>query len=324
MTSGNPTHDASWRDVRLIRPSAIALGNFDGVHLGHRRILEALRARAEAAGLEPVALTFEPHPRQFLFPDAKTSLLTSPREKAALIGALGVTVVTLSFDADLASLAAEDFATGVLMDRLRGACFFLGADHRFGKGGRGDVALLRSLVGAKSGTKDSGDYVTEVPPETKNGELVSSSAIRHYLKNGKVERANAMLGRLYSLSGTVGHGAGRGRGIGFPTANLQVEDSRKILPFGVFGGVAILDGESRSAVANIGLRPTFSGTEPSAEVHLLDWSGDLYGREMTFEFRQRLREEKRFDSTDALRDQIRRDVAGWRGAAQIPVPDPSR
>jgi riboflavin kinase/FMN adenylyltransferase len=307
----NPTQ--KWEQITRARPTAIALGNFDGVHLGHRRILEALREKALAEGVDPVALTFEPHPRQFLFPEAKTSLLTSPREKAALAAALGVELVTLTFDAGFAALSAEAFVTEVLVKRLRGAHFFLGDNHRFGKGARGDIALLRALVNEPG----QGDRVTEVLPVIDQGEVVSSSVIRHHLKDGNVARANALLGRPYSLRGTVVPGAARGRELGFPTANLRVEDSRKILPFGVYGGVAKLQDGSRegipvSAVANIGLRPTFSGPEPSVEVHLLDWSGDLYGQDVEFEMREHLRPERRFESIEALRDQIRRDVAAWR------------
>jgi riboflavin kinase/FMN adenylyltransferase len=294
-----------------LHDTAIALGNFDGVHLGHRRILEALRARAAAAGLDPVALTFEPHPRQFLFPEARTSLLTSPREKEALIAALGVTVVTLPFDAAMAALAAEDFAAEVLVKRLRGAHFFLGTNHRFGRGARGDAALLRSLAG---GT----DRVEEIPPVFEGGELVSSSGIRHHLKDGNVARAGVLLGRCYRLRGTVVRGSERGRLLGFPTANLRVEDPRKILPFGVFGGHAFVEGHppARSAVANIGMRPTFNGgdPEPSVEIHLLDWEGDLYGRTLEFELRHFVRAERRFDGVETLRRQIAEDVENWKKA----------
>jgi riboflavin kinase/FMN adenylyltransferase len=310
-----------WHQVAREKPSAIALGNFDGVHLGHRRILEALREKALAEGVEPIALTFEPHPRQFLFPESKTSLLTSPREKAALIAALGIELVTLTFDAGFAALSAEAFVTDVLVKRLRGAHFFLGDNHRFGKGARGDISLLRALVN-ESG---QGGRVNEIPPVLDQGEIVSSSVIRHHLKDGNVARAAALLGRSYSLRGTVVRGAARGRELGFPTANLRVEDPRKILPFGVYGGVAKFGDGARggmpvSAVANIGLRPTFSGPEPSVEVHLLDWDGDLYGRELEFELREHLRPERRFDSIEALRDQIRRDVAAWRLASPAPLP----
>lgn len=313
-TAGRAGND--WRGIVRPRPSVVALGNFDGVHLGHRRILDAVAAAAAEAGADAVALTFEPHPRQFLFPDAKTSLLTSPREKTALIRALGVEPVTLAFDASLAALEASGFVNDVLLGRLRGTRFFLGGDHRFGKGARGDAGLLRDLARRALPESAADDPVVLVPPVIDGGEPVSSSAIRHHLKDGRIERANALLDRAYAVRGTVVPGAARGRLIGFPTANLQPEDARKILPFGVFGGFAVLDDGTRHvALANVGLRPTFNEPGPSLEVHLPGWSGDLYGRALTFEFRTRLRPEQKFDSIEALRDQIARDVATWQDLA---------
>lgn len=312
-----PPGARSWREVALEHPAAIALGNFDGVHLGHQRLLDTLRAHATRHGLQPVALTFEPHPRQFLFPDARTSLLTSPRDKTALIEAQGVTVITLAFDADLAALSAEEFATDVLMTRLCGRHFFLGDDHRFGKGARGNAGLLRTL-GAQAGLGP--DCVTNVPPAYEGGELVSSSAIRHHLHQGRITRAGELLGRPYTLSGTVVTGSARGRLLGFPTANLRPADPRSILPFGVFGGYAHLsDGSKQSAVANLGLRPTFHDAppEPSVEIHLLDWTGDLYGQPLTFEFRHFVRPERKFDGIDSLKAQIAEDVGVWRKASGV-------
>lgn len=316
-----PPRVHSWRDIPepVDGPAAavIALGNFDGVHQGHRRVLDAVRARANAHGQRPLALTFEPHPRQFLFPEAKTSLLTTPREKAALIDAQGVSVVTLAFDADCAALDAETFATEVLMKRLRGAHFFLGPDHRFGKRAQGDATLLRAL-GAAAGLGP--DCVTLVTPALDDGELVSSSGIRHHLKDGRIARANHLLGRPYSLSGTVAPGAARGRTLGFPTANLRPEDPRKILPFGVFGGIACLaDGTRHFAIANLGLRPTFHKTppEPSVEIHLLDWSGDLYHQPLSFEFHHFVRPERKFGGIDSLKAQITEDVEVWRKASGL-------
>jgi len=321
--SGAPQHPSlvapparSWRDIAPggadSPPAVIALGNFDGVHRGHCRVLAAARARAERHGQRAVALTFEPHPRQFLFPDAKTSLLTTPREKTALIEGLGVSVVTLAFDADFAALDADAFASEVLMKRLRGAHFFVGADHRFGRGAHGNAALLRAR-GANGGLGP--DCVTLVTPAVEDGELVSSSAIRHHLKNGRLARANQLLGRPYSLSGTVVQGSTRGRTLGFPTANLRPEDSRKILPFGVFGGFAgLADGSRHPAIANLGLRPTFHETppEPSIEIHLLDWQGDLYDQPLSFEFHHFVRPERKFEGVEALKAQIREDLATWK------------
>jgi riboflavin kinase/FMN adenylyltransferase len=293
--------------------SAIALGNFDGVHLGHRRILEALRAHAAAHGLRPLALTFDPHPRHFFAPERKAVLLTPPREKEALIAALGVEVATLPFDAAVAALPAEAFVRDVLHARLGGKAFFLGPDHRFGRGALGDAALLRALC-EHAGHGESS--VTEIAPVSLDGDIVSSSAIRARIEAGDPAGAAAMLGRPYSLSGEVVRGRERGRLLGFPTANVRPEDPRKILPaFGVYAGHARFDGEERPALANIGLRPTFGEPEPSIEIHIPDGSFDLYGKTVEFTVEAALRPERKFESPEALRSQIARDVENWRAWA---------
>jgi riboflavin kinase/FMN adenylyltransferase len=222
-----------WESLSRSRPSAVALGNFDGVHLGHRRILEELLSESERRGLDPVAWTFDPHPRVFFFPEKSTHLLTPPREKEGLLRAFGVEAITVNFNVGLAGLEAAEFAREILMGRLRGAAFFLGPGHRFGKKALGNSELLRDVLGGDSG------QVREIAPVESMGEIISSSAIRHHLKAGQIPEANAMLGRPYSLRGLVERGAERGRSLGFPTANLRLEDDRKALPaFGVYGGVA--------------------------------------------------------------------------------------
>lgn len=309
MSPSTPDFSArAWTTLaRRDRPAVVALGNFDGVHVGHQHILRTLKARAEALGADAIALTFDPHPREFLFPDRRTSLLTTPREKADRIAAHGVEPITLSFDAGLAGMEAEAFVHDVLQGRLRGVHFLMGTDHRFGRGARGNLALLRELAGA--------EHVSDIEPVAVDGVTASSSAIRHRLKEGDVAGANAMLGRPYRLRGTVVPGAARGRLLGFPTANLAVDDPRKTLPFGVTGGRVFLgdDVAPVPAVANIGLRPTFDGGKtPSVELHLLDWSGDLYGRTLEFEMEAFIRPEMRFDGPDSLKRQIAEDVRGWR------------
>lgn len=302
MTPRDTTVFSDARDALEAAPSAIALGNFDGVHLGHRRILEALRAHAAERGLRPLALTFDPHPRHFFAPAAKAVLLTTPREKQALVSALGVEVVTIPFDASTAALSAEAFVRDVLHARFGGKIFFTGPDHRFGKGALGGIELLRV----------SGEAF-EIPPVALEGATVSSSAIRARLEAGDAEGAAAMLGRPYSLAGEVVRGRERGRLLGFPTANVRPEDPRKLLPaFGVYAGHALFDGERHPAIANVGMRPTFGEPEPSIEIHLPEWTGDLYGKPLEFTVEHALRRERKFDSVEALRDQIARDLEGWR------------
>jgi len=295
------------KEIIRTRPTAVALGNFDGVHLGHRRILAALRTEADRLDLEPVALTFDPHPREFLSPDKSTWLLTSAREKEEQILALGVEPLTLKFDADLAGLEADVFVREILMEELQGRIFFMGPAHRFGRGAAGDSTLLRSLIGESN-------RVREIPPLLLEDEVVSSSAIRHRLKSGDVDGAARMLGSPYAMRGLVVKGEGRGRKLGFPTANLLLEDGRKAFPaFGVYGGSAVLENGRRiPALGNIGLRPTFSGEKtPNVEVHVLGIDEDLYGSEMTFELHRRIRPEKAFLSVEELQNQIRQDVEEW-------------
>ncbi len=302
-----------WRSLSRPRPTAIALGNFDGVHLGHRRILGALREEAVRRSLDPVVLTFDPHPRHFLFPEQKAPLLTPPREKEALMRECGVDVLTLAFDAGMAAVSAEEFVSEVLIRRLHGEAFFLGPGHRFGNKARGDAELLKSFPGVKKAA------VWEIAPVIdETGEIISSSSVRRHLEAGQTELANRMLGRPYRLRGQVIHGAERGRLLGFPTANLRLEDERKAYPaYGVYGGAAIFGDRRFSAVANIGFRPTLAGPKAlSVEVHLLDFNEDLYDRELTFEIRHYLRPEKAFDSLDSLRRQISEDVSAWRGLSQ--------
>ena len=300
----------NWKDLSRQKPTAIALGNFDGVHLGHRRLLQALREESESRGLEPLALTFDPHPRHFLSPDQKAPLLTPLEEKESLIRECGVTAITLAFDSELAGVSAEHFVREVLVQRLRGALFFLGPGHRFGKGAGGNAESLRASVG-----NSSEDPVREtIPVVDETGEIISSSSIRRHLEAGHLDLANRMLGRPYCLRGVVVHGSERGREIGFPTANLGLEDERKALPaFGVYGGAVRYAGRTVAAIGNIGLRPTFSGdARPSVEVHLPGVDENLYGKEMTFELNHYLRPERKFDSIEALRTQIFEDVEFFR------------
>ena len=300
---------STWQTLTRPRSTAVALGNFDGVHLGHRRILEELLRESSALGLDPVALTFDPHPRAFFFPEKSTHLLTPAAEKETLIRAFGVDLVTLPFDAALAGLEATEFAREILIGRLRGACFFLGPGHRFGKGALGDGELLRQVLGPGDSIR-----VREISPVETRGETVSSSAIRHRLKAGEIEAANSMLGRPYALQGVVERGAERGRTLGFPTANILLHDVRKALPaFGVYGGMARIQGEDYPAIANIGLRPTFGEKIPRVEVHLLGQNKDLYNLEIEFSLIRFIRPETAFASVEALKRQISADIANWEG-----------
>ena len=284
------------------RPSAVALGVFDGVHLGHRAILGAAVAHARATGSPAVACTFEPHPLEVLQPDRAPLPITTLDERLELIAACGVDEsVVLAFTRELAHMEPEAFVKDVLVDRLAARQVVVGFNHRFGRAARGDAALLRDL-GARGGFG-----VDVIEPLTVDGVPVSSTAIRAALGRGDLEAAVRMLGRPYTLPGKVVAGAGRGRTLGFPTANIAPDRPVLVAP-GVYACTIEVAGQPRRAVVNVGVRPTFDEKTLAIEAYLLDFSGDLYGQTVRLTFRSRVREERRFSSVDALRAQIAADV----------------
>lgn len=293
----------AWNTVRRSAPCVAALGNFDGVHLGHRRILEALLEEARKTGFDPVLVTFEPHPRYYFKPDEKPSLLSTPWEKAALLRAWPVEVIPLAFGKDLAELAAEDFINGFLQDRLGGRRFLLGHDHRFGKGARGNAAMLQAHV------PDPARDVIILDPFRVDGHVVSSSSIRAHLEAARIREANTLLGRPFAYAGKVIHGEGRGRKLGFPTANLDIGYPYKaVAGLGVYGGTALIEGREVPAIANIGRNPTFGGGALKIEVHLLESAGDLYDRWLEFRLLFHVRPERKFASMEDLRTQVEKDI----------------
>lgn len=288
------------------QPCALALGVFDGVHLGHRAILAAAVARARDARLTAVACTFEPHPLEVLQPQRALLALTTLGERLALFAesALDGTVV-VAFTPALARVEPEAFVKEVLIDRLHAREVVVGFNHRFGRGARGDARLLGEL-GARFGFR-----AHVVPPLSVDGVTVSSTEIRAALQRGEVDRAERLLGRPYSLTGTVVEGAGRGRTLGFPTANLRCDRPPLVAP-GVYACRATVHGGEHPAVVNVGVRPTFGGEDLAVEAHLLDFKDNLYGVRLRLTFVARLREERRFPSVDALAAQIRADVEAAR------------
>jgi riboflavin kinase / FMN adenylyltransferase len=288
------------------RPSAVALGTFDGVHLGHRAILGTALSRARAVGIEAVACTFDPHPIEVLQPDRAPRPIAPLDERLALIGATGVdAVVVLAFTRELAVVEPEAFVKDVLLDRLRAREIVVGYNHRFGRGARGDARLLEDLAGRL------GFQAHVVPPMTVDGVAVSSTGIRAALQRGDVTSAARGLGRPYGISGQVTSGAGRGRTLGFPTANIA-PDWPLLLARGVYRGDVTVDGRRQAAVVNVGVRPTFGETTVAVEAHLLDFAGDLYGRHVRLDFLDRLRDEMRFSSVEDLKAQVARDIAAAR------------
>ncbi len=289
------------------RPSVVALGVFDGVHLGHRAILETA-VRHASAGDTSVACTFDPHPAEVLQPDRAPRPITTLDERLALIAETGIALtVVLPFTAALAAVEPDTFVRDILVERLGAREIVVGFNHRFGRGARGDTGLLRELG-------ERLHFHTEVvPPTDVDGAPVSSSAIRSALQRGDVESAARMLGRPYFVSGEVVQGDARGRTLGFPTANIAAE--RAVLtPPGVYACRLEIGSTLYPAVLNAGVRPTFGEKAFTLEAHVLDFSGDLYGRSVRLEFVRHIRDERKFSGIEALKAQIAADVHAARAA----------
>ena len=284
------------------RPSAVALGVFDGVHIGHRAILGTAVTHGREAGMPAVACTFDPHPMEVLQPGRAPLAITTLDERLALIEGCGLdAAVVLPFTQELAAMEPEAFVKDVLVTRLGARAIVVGFNHRFGRGARGDVGMLRSL-GEQLGFRT---HIAE--PLMVEGVAVSSTEIRAALQRGDLDAAARLLGRPYTLLGSIGHGAGRGRTLGFPTANLV--PARPVLAApGVYACMAEAAGQKERAVVNIGVRPTFGEATLAVEAYLLDFSGDIYGQTMILTFVARIREERRFPSVDALKVQIQADA----------------
>ncbi|HQT39085.1 MAG TPA: bifunctional riboflavin kinase/FAD synthetase [Acidocella sp.] len=292
-----------WRGLEATaRGAAVALGNFDGVHLGHAAVVRAVHAARP--DLKLAVLTFEPHPRQFFRPQDAPFRLTLSHEKAAALAALGVAYVyELRFDEAFSHLTAAQFVREVLFEGLGAAHLACGADFAFGHRRGGDVAFLGQEAEAL------GMGLSIVPAVSDAEGPISSTRIRRLLQDGYPERAAALLGRAHTIRGEVVHGDARGRTIGFPTANIYLHQHLEPCR-GVYAITAQLPGgQVVKGVANIGQRPTVGGLEPRLEAHLFDYAGDLYGAEVSVALHQFLREEKKFSSFEALKGQILQDAA---------------
>jgi len=286
------------------RGGVLTIGNFDGVHLGHQAVLRSLAMTGRELGAPAVMMTFEPQPQEFFAPETAPPRLTRLREKLVVLESCGIdAVLCLRFDEALAELEAEEFVTRLLVERCAVRHVLVGDDFRFGRARRGNIDLLRDLGAA------NGFQVGNMPTFKLDGERVSSTRVRSALTDGRLEDARDLLGRPYRLCGRVVHGDGRGKTIGFPTANVELH--RRALPLSGVYAVRVngLGERTYNGAANIGVRPTFGGHRAVLEVHLLDFKGDAYGRNIRVEMVDKLRDEKRFDSVDALCHQIEKDVA---------------
>lgn len=286
-----------------LRSGAVAIGNFDGVHRGHARIVERLVSHARAVGGPAIVLTFDPHPVRILRPDAAPPPLTWTDRKAQLLAELGVdSTVVLSTDEALLELTAAQFFEQIVRNRLDARALVEGPNFYFGRGREGTIEVLRKMTDA------TGIELEVVEPVVLDGELVSSSRVRALIAAGDVDRARAMLTHPYRIRGMVAHGAGRGSKIGFPTANVEAIDT--LLPAaGVYAGVGTRGETTWPAAINIGPNPTFGEHALKVEAHLIGCHEPLYGQPLEIDFLSRIREVRSFPGVEALKQQLARDVA---------------
>ena len=278
------------------RGSVVTVGTFDGVHRGHWRVLEIVRERAAALGGPGVLVTFDPHPLRIVRPESAPLLLTTPVEKTEILAESGLAyAVFVSFTRDVQQLSPEQFVHRVLVERLGVTELVIGYDHGFGRGRSGDVDTLRRIG------EDVGFAVHVVPPVESGGAPISSSRIRAAVQQGDMRAAADGLGRPYSLRGVVVRGDGRGRGLGFPTANIHVPESDKLVPRpGIYAARGVLRSGPVDGVLHLGPRPTFPGSPPTIELHLFDFEGDLYGEAIRVDFIERIRDIRPFGSVQEL------------------------
>lgn len=282
--------------------SIVTLGNFDGLHLGHQELLKMVMKRARETGALSLVVTFRPHPLKILAPEKCPPLISIYEEKIQLFEKLGIDVlVKIPFTLDFSAMSPEDFVTDILCNTLGAKEIFVGYNYRFGKGREGNVQTLKKLG------ERLGFIVREVEQVSLNGEVISSTKIRDLLSDGEVEHASRLLGRPYAITGIVVKGDGRGKILGFPTANIAPKHEI-IPPDGVYAVRLSVREKYYDGIANIGLRPTFNKQSHTIEVHVFDFNEDIYGEEISLFFFGKIRKEKKFKNADDLIRQIRFDI----------------
>lgn len=286
-----------------VQGTVVTVGTFDGVHLGHQAVLREIESRARSRGLRSVLVTFDRHPLSVVRPEDAPRLLTTPDEKKEILAQSGLDhVAFLPFTRSLSLYEPEEFVRLVLVQRFRVRELVIGYDHGFGRSRSGDVETLR-----RAG-REHGFDVDVVPEVRVGGRSISSTKIRRWLEDGDVDSAAEALGRPYSLRGPVVQGQGRGRDLGFPTANIRPPDGGKLLPEeGIYAVRASLHSEIRHGLLHLGPRPTFAGSPPSLELYLLDFARDIYGEEVRVDFLTRLRDVLPFSSAAELVEQMEED-----------------
>lgn len=290
---------------QFVRP-VVTLGTFDGVHMGHRKILDRLNEKAKSIDGQSVVITFDPHPRKVLFPhDDNIKLINTLTEKIQNFENAGVDhVVILPFTKDFSRLTALEFVRDYLINLIGVHEFVIGYDHHFGRNREGSIENLKEMAATY------GFGLEEIPVKLVDEVSVSSTKIRHAILEGDIEQANHFLGYSFLFSGIVEHGAKKGRALGFPTANLNLPDKDKIIPSnGVYSVVARLGQNEFNGIMNIGIKPTVGNfTQRFIEVHLFDFSNEIYGEVLTIKVINRIRDEKKFNGLDELKDQIGKDI----------------
>lgn len=292
----NVTHDDN---------SVVTVGTFDGVHAGHRAIMDTVIRKADKREARSVIVTFDPHPREIINPgDAGIKLLTTLQERREILEELGIdTMVVIPFDRDFSLLSSEEFIRDIIYKKIGVSEIVIGYDHHFGKDREGSIETVERLG------KEMGFETYVVSKKEVGAQTVSSTAIRNAIsEEGNVEQAAEFLQRLYRLNGTVIHGDKRGKEIGYPTANIKPEDTRKIIPKdGVYAVGVRYEGNWYKGMMNIGTRPTFDDSQRTLEVHLFDFNEDIYGKEVQVRFVKRIRNEKKFSGKDELVSQLKED-----------------
>lgn len=289
-------------NANIMRPTVLTLGVFDGLHLGHQRIMQTVVDRAKAVGAVATAITFDPHPRAVLHPESAPPLLQTLDQRLANFEVLGIEqAIVIPFTREFAASEAETFLSDIIHDRLHAKEVYLGKGFAFGKDRGGNIELLQAM-------RKKLDFVADEVDEVQiHGQRISSSKIRKLLDAGKVNLARRMLGRPYGVEGVIIRGNRRGHTIGFPTANLKPHN-RVIPRYGVYATATLIDGAWRKSITNIGVRPTFENdAEPSIESYIFDFDGDLYGDVLRVRFLHRIRDERKFNGIEELKTQIEKD-----------------
>ncbi len=289
-------------DVPNLSDVVLTIGTFDGIHLGHQELLRIIKNRAEEVNGTSVLLTFHPHPRIVLQPDSQDGiqLITTIDERIELLEKTGIDVVVIvPFSVEFANMPADDYLKNVLINHFHPKEIIIGYDHHFGKNRTGNFDLLAA-------SQELYDYqLTQIPKQTLEKNAYSSTAIRQALNQGEIHKANKLLGYNYFINGIVSHGDKRGRELGYPTANIQLIHSDKLIPAnGVYAVRTWIDGKAYDGMLNIGIRPTFRGEEKTIENHLFNFDQDIYGKAVRTEFIDYLRPERKFDSIEALKNQL--------------------